>query len=53
MLRLHTPLIKLDVRISRIQLSDKAVFFSCDTHTFAHEPLRLVPGKLVEFQLPV
>jgi len=51
-LRLHTPLIKLDVRISRIQLSDKAVF-SCDTHTFAHEPLRLVSGKLVEFQLSV
>ena len=31
MLRFHTPLIKLDGRFSRIQLSDKAV------HTFAHE----------------
>ena len=30
MLRFHTPLIKPDVRISRIRLSDKA------THAFAH-----------------
>jgi hypothetical protein len=47
MLRFHTPLIKLDVRFSRIQLSDKAV------HTFAHEPLVLAPLKLVEPQLLV
>ena len=31
MLRFHSPLIKLDGRFSRIQLSDKAI------HTFAHE----------------
>ena len=35
MLRFHSPLIKLDRRFSRIQLSDKA------THTFAHEQLAL------------
>ena len=34
MLRFHSPLIKLDGRFSRIQLSDKA------SHTFAHERLR-------------
>ena len=34
-LRLHTPLIKLDRGISRIQLSDKA--FLIVYHTFAHD----------------
>ena len=45
MLRFHTPLIKLDGRFSRIQLSDKVA------HTFAHEPFRLVPLELVQAQL--
>ena len=40
--RLHTPLIKLDVQISRIQLSDKVA------HTCAHEPSWLGPLESVE-----
>ena len=39
-LRFHTPLIELDVRISRIQLPDKVSWISL-FHTFAHEPLPL------------
>ena len=42
MLRFHTPLIKLDVQISRIQLSDKVA------HTCAHEPSWLGPLESVE-----
>ncbi len=34
MLRFHPPLIKPDVRVSRIRLSDK-------DHAFAHEKLRV------------
>ena len=52
MLRFHIPLIKPGVQFSRTRLSDKAVC-SCDTHTFAHEPLRLASGKLVQAQLPI
>ena len=36
MLRFHIPLIKPDVRISRIRLSDKEI------HAFAHGKLRLI-----------
>ena len=45
-LRFHTPLIELDRRISRIQLSDKASWIPL-FHTFAHEPLPLPSLKLV------
>ena len=44
MLRFHSPLIKLDRRFSRIQLSDKA------SHTFAHEQLALGSLKLDQAQ---
>src|SRR5262245_31193461 len=47
MLRFHSPLIKLDRRFSRIQLSDKA------SHTFAHEQLPLGSLKLDKAQLLV
>ena len=40
MLRFHLPLVKLDVRFSRIQLSDK-------DHVFAHEKLRVRSGSLI------
>ena len=46
MLRFHTPLIELDVRISRIQLSDKVSWIPW-FHTFAHEPLPLRSLNLV------
>src|SRR5947209_367792 len=46
-LRFHPPLIKLDRRFSRIQLSDKA------THTFAHEQSTLGSLKLDEAQFLV
>ena len=46
-LRFHSPLIKLDRRFSRIQLSDKA------THTFAHERLPLGSLELDKSQLLV
>jgi hypothetical protein len=36
--RFHTPLIKLDMQFSRIQLSDKAAYMAL-THTLAHERL--------------
>src|SRR5215471_6393009 len=47
MLRFHSPLIKLDRRFSRIQLSDKAV------HTCAHERLSLGSLELDQTQLLV
>src|SRR5271165_4228088 len=47
MLRFHSPLIKLGGRISRTQLSDKAI------HTFAHEQLTLGSLKLDQTQLLV
>ena len=52
MLRFHTPLIELDGRISRIQLSDKVSWIPL-FHTFAHEPLPLRSLKLVQSQLLV
>jgi hypothetical protein len=52
MLRFHTPLIELDGRISRIQLSDKVGWIPL-FHTFAHEPLPLLSLKLVQSQLLV
>jgi hypothetical protein len=45
MLRFHSPLIKLDRRFSRIQLSDKA------SQTVAHERPLLGSSKLDEAQL--
>ena len=52
MLRFHTPLIELDGRISRIQLSDKVSWIPL-FHTFAHEPLPLRSLKLMQSQLLV
>jgi len=51
-LRFHTPLIKLDRRISRIQLSDKALLIVefTPSHT---KRLRLGPLELVKVQLLV
>ena len=46
-LRFHSPLIKLDRRFSRIQLSDKA------SHTVAHEQLPFGSLKLDKAQLLV
>jgi hypothetical protein len=40
-LRFHTPLIELDGRFSRIQLSDKVSWIPL-VHTVAHEPLPLL-----------
>ena len=45
-LRFHTPLIELDMRFSRIQLSDKVGWIPL-VHTFAHEQLSLRSLKLV------
>ena len=51
-LRFHTPLIKLDRRFSRIQLSDKAFLISEFTRSLT-KPLRLGPLESVESQLLV
>ena len=52
MLRLHTPLIKLDRRVSRIQLSDKAILLVEFTRSRTNW-LRLGPLELIKVQLLV
>jgi hypothetical protein len=52
LIRFHIPLIKLGVRFSRTQLSDKALRHIL-LHTFAHEQLRLGSLKPVQAQLLV
>jgi hypothetical protein len=49
--RFHTPLIKLDMQFSRIQLSDNAAYMAL-THTLAHERLAAAFPILVQGRRP-